>query len=328
MNLFLIFTTGLLAGGLTCLAVQGGLLATMIAEDKEQFKNDKDHGTATPILVFIIAKLAAYTILGFLLGSLGSVLQLSLRASLIIQFAVIIFMLGNGLNLLNVHPIFRYFVLRPPKSLTRLLKKQTKKTGFFAPVLLGAFTIFIPCGTTQAMMGLAISSGNAFAGAGIMFAFILGTSPLFFILGYFASKLGDSFQRTFFKFAAVLIIALALYSLNGALALAGVSINFSGNSGGPVGTGTPILDNQPVIHITDSGYSPQSVNVKAGQIVTIKLVNDGAYTCAQALTIPSLGLRKTVPPGGTGEITFTPSSAGKIPFMCVMGMFRGNINVY
>ena len=40
MNLWTVFLTGLFTGGLTCLAVQGGLLASTIAQrEEEKFKN-------------------------------------------------------------------------------------------------------------------------------------------------------------------------------------------------------------------------------------------------------------------------------------------------
>ncbi|MDQ5970450.1 MAG: uncharacterized protein QG603_227, partial [Patescibacteria group bacterium] len=71
MNLLTIFLTGLLTGGLTCLAVQGGLLATAIAQRKEGVDGAKAN-KLLPIISFLLAKLIAYTIFGFLLGWLGS----------------------------------------------------------------------------------------------------------------------------------------------------------------------------------------------------------------------------------------------------------------
>jgi uncharacterized protein len=227
-SLYVIFFTGLLTGGLTCLAVQGGLLAATIAQqEEERLKDQVKGGNARPIVSFLIAKIAAYTILGFLLGWLGSVVQLSITAKTVMQFAVIFFMLGTALSLLEVHPIFRYFIIQPPKFLTKLVRNKSKSRNTFAPVILGAFTVFIPCGTTQAMMALAIASGSPLFGVAILFAFILGTSPLFFVLGYFASKLGDALRQKFLKVAAVAIIILAFYSLDGALALAGSPVTVS-----------------------------------------------------------------------------------------------------
>ncbi|TSC60445.1 MAG: Uncharacterized protein LiPW15_323 [Parcubacteria group bacterium LiPW_15] len=351
-NLFVIFGTGLLTGGLTCLAVQGGLLATAMAQEEEEQQEGDGHGEkkrpgAMPILWFLSAKLVAYTILGLLLGLLGSALELSVGASVALQFAVIIFMLGTAGNLLNLHPIFRYFIIQPPRFLTRRLRSQAKSKSIFAPAILGALTIFIPCGTTQAMMALAISSGKAFSGMAILFAFILGTTPLFFILGYFVTKMGDSMQKKFYKFAAVAIIFLALFSLNGALALAGVpnfvsvweSLNkpnyfvepVPGDNYGPANNGSGFnneTNNNPTIAINSYGYSPKTLYVGAGEKVKITLKNDDGYSCAQSFVIPSLNLRASVPPGTSQTLEFTaPDKPTTIPFMCSMGMYRGTIIV-
>ncbi|MGI8419526.1 MAG: sulfite exporter TauE/SafE family protein [Candidatus Levyibacteriota bacterium] len=346
-----IFLTGLITGGLTCMAVQGGLLAATIAQREEQRLKDKiKSGSALPILTFVIAKLAAYTILGFLLGWLGSAFQLSLSAKTIMQFVIGIFMIGTALNILNVHPIFRYFVIQPPRYLTRLVRKQSKNKDMFAPALLGAFTVFIPCGTTQAMMALAIASGNPAYGAAILFAFVLGTSPVFFLLGYFATKLGDALQQKFMRFAAFAIILLAIFNINNAIALtgsnftlenlakgfictisycdniSGITAEASGSTNG--GSAAQAAVNDANIDITASGYNPDNLTVKAGSPITIHLKNTGGQGCTQAFTIPSLNVQKIVPLGKSDTLSFTaPNQPGPLPFMCSMGMYRGTINV-
>lgn len=298
--------------------------------------------SALPIAYFLGAKLVAYMILGFLLGLLGSVMEFSFTFKLVLQFAVIIFMLGTAGNLLNIHPIFRYFIIQPPKFLTRRIRNQAKSKSIFAPAMLGAMTIFIPCGTTQAMMALAISSGSALSGLAVLFAFVLGTTPVFFILGYFVTKMGDSLQKKFYKVAAVAIIFLSLYSLNGALALAGAP-NFTSIWNdlnkpnyfveqlpeGPAGPSAPIeANNNPTLSIGAYGYSPSTLYVKAGQPINIKVTNTDGYGCQQAFVIPSLGYQKIIRPGATETIQFTaPKTPGQISFMCSMGMYRGTIVV-
>jgi uncharacterized protein len=342
MNLGAVFLTGLFTGGLTCLAVQGGLLATTIAQREEEKLKEKtkNSGNALPILSFLIAKIVAYTILGFLLGWLGSVVQLSLTAKIIMTVAVAIFMIGTALNLLNVHPIFRYFIIQPPKFLTKLVRNQSKSNNIFAPALLGAFTVFIPCGTTQAMMALAIASGNPLYGAAILAAFTLGTSPVFFTLGYLATRLGDAMHRRFLKVAAYALILLAVYNLNGAIALTGSNLTLENtlanfyctftfcdkDFASTAQAATPVTD--ATITINPDGYSPNNLTVKSGTQVTLKLVNNGGGGCAQAFTIPKYNIQKVVSIGNTDTITFTtPNEPGQIPFMCSMGMFRGTINV-
>jgi len=335
-SLFAIFLTGLVTGGLTCLAVQGGLLATTIAKQHEdKFKDQvQTSGNALPILTFLGSKLVAYAVLGLLLGWLGSLVELSLSAQVIMQFTVAIFMVGMAMNMLNVHPIFRYFVIQPPKVLTRLIRKTSKRGDLFAPGLLGAFTVFIPCGTTQAMMALSIASGSPVMGAAILFTFILGTSPVFFILGYMATKLGDTFQTKFTKVAAGTLVLLALYNINGALALSGSPITFSSvkRNVNDRAIETVLGDKQGVeeatIEFTQISYSPESITVKAGSKVKLNLVNKNGGGCIQAFTIPKLGLKKIVRMGTSETLEFTaPTKPQTIDFMCSMGMFRGEINV-
>ena len=137
MDLLIIFLTGLTTGGLSCLAMQGGLLASVIANQKDQeladsaadkeikkarlrekylktIKNSQwltvtlDELDILPVLMFLGAKLVSHTILGFLLGTLGSVITLSLGVRIAFQIFTALFMFGTAMNLLNVHPIFRY----------------------------------------------------------------------------------------------------------------------------------------------------------------------------------------------------------------------------
>ncbi|HZE87202.1 MAG TPA: sulfite exporter TauE/SafE family protein [Methylomirabilota bacterium] len=343
INLIGIFLTGLITGGLTCMAVQGGLLAATIAQREEERLKEKtkQSGNALPIIAFLIAKLVAYTILGFLLGLFGSAFQLSFTAKTIMQVAVAIFMIGTALNILNVHPIFRYFVIQPPRFLTRIIRKESKSKSVFAPALLGAFTVFIPCGTTQAMMAFSIASANPLYGAAILFAFVLGTSPVFFLLGYFATKLGDAMQQKFMKVAAFAIILLAVFNINNAIALTGSNFTLEEIGTGlfclvsycdtnAIGTAKAVgqATDQANIMIESTGYNPDNLTVKAGSTVTLHLKNNGGAGCTQAFTIPSLGVQKVVPLGSSDTITFTaPNKTGQIAFMCSMGMYRGTINV-
>ena len=350
MNLGGIFLTGLITGGLTCMAVQGGLLAATLAQQEEEKLEEKvKGGNALPILAFLIAKLIAYTILGGLLGLLGSFFNLSIQLRAILQIAVAVFMVGTALNILEVHPIFRYFVIQPPRFLTRLVRKQSKSKSIFAPALLGTFTVFIPCGTTQAMMALAIASGSPLFGAAILFTFVLGTSPVFFVLGYFATKLGDMFQGGFMKLAAIAIIILAIFNANNASALLGspLTLENTGSAIGSVAKGFwctvswcgrngfgdtaqaagPVV-REGTIEIGATGYNPNNMTIKAGSIITLHLKNTGGVGCTQAFTIPSLGVQKVVPTGQSDTLTFTaPSQPGVLPFMCSMGMYRGQFNV-
>ncbi len=345
MNLWAIFITGLTVGGLTCLAVQGGLLTSVIAareeDDIEEGKTGKHN--LLPVLTFLVTKLVAYTTLGFLLGLFGQTLAISDSARIIIQIIAGIYMLTVAGNLLNLHPIFRYAILQPPRFLTRMVRNQSKSKDLFAPALLGFMTIFIPCGTTLAIETLAISSGNPILGASTMAAFTLGTFPLFFGVGFLTTTLGDSFKRNFFKIAAVLLIYLGVTTVNAGLNLAGstltletlrdnipITIDLSGgqNSGPTTAQARIIAGIQEFdIAVNPTGYNPNNIKVKAGTPVKLNLTTKGNYACTSVFRIPALGITKTLPGTGTDSVEFTPQTPGKITWTCAMGMYRGVIEV-
>lgn len=338
------------------MAVQGGLLAATLAQREEEklIRSLEDNSLSSPhlssrrtraslsvpIISFLLAKLIAYTLFGVLLGWFGSFFELSYTSQIVMQIAVGIFMIGTALNILDAHPIFRYFVIQPPKLLTRLVRKQSKSKDVFAPAILGAFTVFIPCGTTQAMMALAIASGNPVLGGAVLFAFVLGTSPVFFILGYFATRLGETLHQKFLKVAAYAIIILAVFNLNNTIALSGSKLTLDNLWSGfwctfsfcstsqVVAAQTETVVTEATIEIDPYGYTPSSLNVKAGSDITLNIVNNGGRGCAQAFTIPALGFQKVIPIGVSETVKFTaPSSPTQIAFMCSMGMYRGVINV-
>lgn len=334
MDLWLVFLTGLTVGGLTCLAVQGGLLASVIAarEEEDLESGSKVKLTIVSTIAFIAAKLFAYTILGFILGAFGGALNISPLVQTVMQFIAGLYMIAIALDLLKVHPIFRYAVIQPPRFLTRMVRSKSKSKDLFAPLFLGALTIFIPCGTTLAMEALAIASSNAFLGALIMFIFVLGTVPLFFGVGFLTSILGDNFQGKFLKFAGFIVLYLGITSANGALVVMGspislptLSIDLSGNN--ELQNQVSDINQNPEIIITSSGYSPNYIRVKKGEPVSINLKSINAFSCALAFRIPSLGISKNLQPNDNQQVTFVPTQTGKIPFSCSMGMYTGMIEV-
>ena len=210
-------------------------------------------------------------------------------------------------------------------------------------------TIFIPCGTTLAMEALAISSANAFLGSVIMFTFVLGTTPLFFGVGWLTSILGDNFRGRFLKIAALAVLYLGITSVNGALVVGGspitlqslaenspIQIDLSGQRFQSSSTSeentqadTKVINgiqNVDLI-ITSRGYSPTLITVKSGEPVRLNLKASDAFSCASAFRIPSLGIAKNLQPNGDDTVEFTPKNPGKIAFTCSMGMYRGEIQV-
>lgn len=346
MNLITIFLTGLTTGGLSCLAMQGGLLTSVIANQKEDEAGEVKKGIDLldwlPVTIFLISKLVSHTLLGFLLGLLGSQIEMSLSMRLLFQGVAAVFMFATAANLLDLHPIFRFVVFQPPKSMYKLVKNATKGKALFTPAVIGFMTIFIPCGVTQAMEVLAISSGSPFLGALIMFSFVLGTMPLFAILGIATAKLSEKFQNSFMKVAAFLLIILAFQSVNGILVVlnspltAGKIVKpftyffsndrFSQESQSPATSDSAGVQ-QLLIDVTSYGYTPKNPKVKVGVPVQLTLQTKDTYTCASSFILKAFSIQMQLGPTDSQTVSFTPTKKGKYPFSCSMGMYTGVLEV-
>ena len=346
-QLMVAFVTGVTTGGLSCLAVQGGLLASSLAHQIEQdyLQNmpqgkkakgkvqPKHSNSALPILLFLSSKLVMYTLLGALFGWAGSFLTFSPVTRAVLMIAVAVFMLGNGLRMLNVHPIFRYFSVEPPKFITRYIRRTAKNgTELFTPLFLGALTVFIPCGVTQAMLATALGTGSALAGAALLFAFTLGTSPVFFIVAYLTTELGARLEKFFMRFVAVVMLILGLVTLNGALNLLGSPLSFENLTRGLMPSSSPTSSQSAsstggiTLMVRADGYFPQTLQAPAGQTVTLSLVTNQTYSCARDFVIPDLNYYQLLPDTGTVTVDIPAQPAGtKMFFTCSMGMYTGQI---
>lgn len=341
-TIWLAFLTGLTTGGISCLAVQGGLLASSVSQTTETGLLDGSQKKSVSfgvIGMFLGAKLVAHIILGFLLGMLGSTLVLSPMVMGFVQIVAGLFMLATAARIANLHPIFRYAVITPPRWAFKLLRRVSRDESAFAPLALGFFTILMPCGVTQATMAIAVASANPWIGAAIMGSFILGTSPIFFFLGAAVMTL---LKHKIFSYAAAAAVAVfALYSINGGLGLTGSFYTLSNiyraatsnidelalaKAGTVAGVASDGIQ-RVTITVRSNGYTADASTVKAGIPVKLKLISDQANGCARAFTIPGLGISKILPVNGQEEIVFTPKNSGPLAFACSMGMYTGSFNV-
>ena len=345
------FITGLTTGGLSCLAVQGGLLASSLARQIEQDyleqsiqpkkrvkrqQPKKRTNTALPILLFLLAKLVAYTLLGVLLGWAGSFLTLSPLTRAVLMLAIGIFMIGNALRMFNVHPIFRYFNIEPPKFLTRYIRRTAKGTDTFTPLFLGALTVFIPCGVTQAMMAAALATGSPVTGAAMMFAFTVGTSPVFFIVAYLTTEVGTRMEKFFMRFVAIAVLILGLVTLDGGLNLMGSPLSFQNLSRSLLSDQNRVAaqssssqfasDGSLLLNVENDGYFPRTLRADANTPVKLSLVTDKTYSCARDFVIPALSFYQLLPETGTVQVEIPAQPSGtRMFFTCSMGMYTGMI---
>ena len=92
---------------------------------------------------------------------------------------------------------------------------------------------------------------------------------------------------------------------------------------------TPLDTNgKQVLEVTaKGGYTPKELNAKANIETVLKITTKNTFDCSSALVIPTLNIKKNLPPSGTTDIAIPPQKAGtKISAACSMGMYAFEIS--
>lgn len=356
MNLTAVLVTGLFAGGISCAAVQGGLLTGLISRQRAAAvgapvtagRHSRAAGTdivppgspwhrlgddIAPVAGFLAGKLVSHAALGALLGALGGAVQLSISTRTTLQLLAGAVIIVFGLAQLGV-PGFRGVVIEPPQSWMRVVRSRSRSQSALAPALLGVATVLIPCGVTLSVQALALASGSALSGAVIMAVFVLGTAPLFALLGYAARRAATAWRGRLALVTGLVVVAMGLYTLNGGLELSGspvaasrVAQAFGAGEPKPDGSAVSEQGGQQQVLITAStgSYSPAAVQVRAGIPTTLIVRSEDAQGCVRSFLIPSRGIEAVLPAEGETRIDLGVLEAGTLRFSCGMGMYTGTI---
>lgn len=363
MNLVPVLVTGLLAGGVSCAAVQGGLLAGLVARQRDQQppagqprgragqpaavapQPTRAAGVAddlAPVGGFLAGKLVSHTLLGALLGGLGSVVQLSVGMRTMAQILAGILIIAFGLAQLGV-PGFRGIQVEPPASWSRFVRGRARSKMALAPAILGFATVLVPCGVTLSVEALALTSGSVLGGALTMAVFVIGTSPLFAALGYLARKAASAWRGRLAIATGLVVVALGAYTLNGGLELSGSPLAASRIAeavgfGPEPATAALAPGDAPPVSVTggkqtivitarEGEYSPARLEVKAGLPTTMIIRADDATGCVRAFVIPSRDKQVILPENGDTAIDLGTLKPGRLDFSCGMGMYTGALKI-
>lgn len=210
------FAVGIVASLSTCMAVVGGLVLSMSATFA------KRGGRARPQVLFHVSRLAAFFVLGGVIGAIGSAFTLSTSATFVLSVAVGSIMLVLGINLLDVFPWAKKLQPAMPAFLARRAHGTSKLTSGLTPALVGVATFFLPCGFTQAMQVYTLTTGSFTSGGLTMLAFALGTLPVLALVSFSSLSLREgAWSGVFFKTAGLVVIAFAVFNLLSSLVVLG-----------------------------------------------------------------------------------------------------------
>ncbi len=211
------FVIGLIASISTCMAVVGGLTLSVSAN----FAKEGDK--VTPQVLFHVGRLVAFFLLGGVIGSLGAEFQMGGTGTLLVNLAIGLIMLVLGINLLDVFPFMKKLQPTLPRFLSSHLMQIEKLNHTLTPALLGAVTFFLPCGFTQSMQFITLSSGGFLNGGLTMLVFALGTLPVLGALSFASLSIHSrKASGIFFKASGLIVIAFALFNLMNVFVVAGI----------------------------------------------------------------------------------------------------------
>jgi Barrel-sandwich domain of CusB or HlyD membrane-fusion/Cupredoxin-like domain len=79
--------------------------------------------------------------------------------------------------------------------------------------------------------------------------------------------------------------------------------------------------------VSERGYEPAKVTLRAGVSARITFVRTTDKTCGTEVVFPSLDIKRALPLNEPVVIEFTPAKAGDIAFACGMNMLHGTVIV-
>jgi sulfite exporter TauE/SafE/copper chaperone CopZ/plastocyanin len=337
------FFFGLFAGFSTCAALVGGLLLSLAKQWGQIYAREEKFLTKLqPYLLFNLGRILSFALLGGIIGLIGAKIKFSLGFTAILILLVSLLMVALGLQMLGVK-YFQKFQITLPRFITRKIAYEKNFQGKFMPILLGAFTFFLPCGFTLTAQSLALISGSFWQGAAIMFFFALGTAVGLLAIGFSSVKFLEKphLSEKFLKVAGTLVLFFAFYNFNAQLNVLGLpSLSdlkldsfaqaiYQKNSFNDKDL-PPIVNGKQIIKMKASryGYEPNYFKVRVGIPVRWEIEDVGTSGCTNAIVAKGL-FPDEIPltPGKVSVKEFTPTRPGKYKFSCWMGMVSGIIEV-
>jgi hypothetical protein len=97
-------------------------------------------------------------------------------------------------------------------------------------------------------------------------------------------------------------------------------------TGGAVQSGSATVQGVKIL-VTEKGFEPATVNLRAGSPARLTFVRTTDKTCGTEVVFPSLSLRRALPLNEPVAIEFTPAQSGDVVFVCGMNMLKGVVVV-
>jgi sulfite exporter TauE/SafE len=210
--IFMGFTTGLLGAG-HCIGMCGGLVGALSLSATGQPGGWSFH------LLYNAGRIATYTVIGALVGWLGSALAYTDRfrevtRALLVASDLFIILVGlgtaglfAGLNVASLD------FPGPLRIMTTAVKGLRQLPPWLAALPLGLLFGFLPCGYLYAVAISAAQSADPLLGAATLLAFGLGTAPAMLVFGTATQWLGSRVKIWMLRVAGILVAGMGVVNL-------------------------------------------------------------------------------------------------------------------
>ena len=345
MGYGILFLLGLLTS-VHCVAMCGGISLSQCVP-QAVVPDKKNMGGFRPVFLYNAGRVLSYTVIGGIVGALGSVISFPGMMKGVVAILAGIFMVVMGMNMLSLFPALRRLNIRMPRFFTRSVDMEKRSNR---PFYVGLLNGLMPCGPLQAMQLYALSTGSPVKGALSMLLFSLGTVPLMFGFGALSSFLSRKFTSRIKVVSAALVVVLGVMMFSNGMSLSGFALPaFSGQPG----TGSTLVSPTSAVTASANAVNSSAASSPASASENVQLVTTslkgGNYTpitvktgipvrwtieasaadingCNGVLVIPKYNISLKLRPG-SNLIEFTPEGAGRVPYSCWMGMINSTITV-
>lgn len=302
-----------------CVGMCGGIMLSQSVSKN----NSGKFQAIKPSILYNLGRIISYTILGGIVGGIGSIFSISSSVKGSIQIIAALLMIILGLNMLGFK-FLKKLNIKLPKFMSKL-KNNSK-----SPLIVGILNGFMPCGPLQTMQIFALGTGSMTYGALSMFMFSLGTVPLMLGFGSLSGILNKGAGKQILKLSGAFVIVLGIIMISRGFNLYGININplTAFSSTNENSTKSVSKDDVQVIEISANnyGYTPNTLYVEKDKPVKLIVNGDQLTSCNNEIVIPSLDKELKLNKG-QNVFEFTPNDNDDIKFSCWMGMLNGVIKV-
>lgn len=334
-SLPLVLMLGLAAGFSTCAALVGGLVLGASARYSERNPTASTREKFIPHIFFNLGRIIAFFVFGGIIGLIGALFQMSLGVMGLLTMVIGGVMLVFGAQLTELFPRLSNINITIPSGIAKLIGLSDKTNREYShknSMILGGMTFFLPCGFTQLVQLYAISTANPLTAALTLGLFAIGTTPGLLGIGGLTAVVKGAFAKPFFKFAGVLVIALALFNISNGYNLSGLKSGLARAESPVAAQGRAITGDVQLIktaYTNTDDIQPSAFKVKAGQPVRFEVdVKENGFGCMGSMALPGLSRQiEMLEKGKPMVFEFTPEKTGTYDITCAMGVPRGTITV-